>query len=55
MIVPVPNLKPIQTPPVQTGFKNCTELKKVYPNGVSSNHPAYLPKFDRDKDGWGCE
>ncbi len=40
---------------VQTGFKNCTELRKVYPDGVSSSHPAYLPKFDRDKDGWACE
>jgi len=39
----------------QTGFKNCTELRKVYPAGVSSSHPAYLPKFDRDKDNWGCE
>lgn len=45
----------VKTPAVQTGFKNCTELRKVYPNGVSSSHPAYLSKFDRDKDGWGCE
>lgn len=45
----------VKTPTVQTGFKNCTELRKVYPNGVSSSHPAYLSKFDRDKDGWGCE
>ncbi|KQL33344.1 MBL fold metallo-hydrolase [Psychrobacillus sp. FJAT-21963] len=52
VVIPAP--KPTPTP-VQTGFKNCTELKKVYPNGVSSDHPAYLPKFDRDKDGWGCE
>lgn len=55
VIEPVPKPKPVPTTPVQTGFKNCTELKKVYPNGVSSDHPAYLPKFDRDKDGWGCE
>ncbi|WP_342559813.1 excalibur calcium-binding domain-containing protein [Psychrobacillus sp. FSL W7-1457] len=41
--------------PVKTGFKNCTELKKVYPNGVSSDHPVYLQKFDRDKEGWGCD
>lgn len=39
----------------QTNFKNCTELRKVYPSGVSSSHPAYQSKMDRDKDGWACE
>lgn len=36
-------------------FKNCTELRKVYPDGVSKDHPAYQSKIDRDKDGWACE
>lgn len=36
-------------------FQNCTELRKKYPNGVGSDHPAYQPKMDRDKDGWACE
>lgn len=36
-------------------YKNCTELRKVYPEGVSSDHPAYEGKHDRDKDGWACE
>lgn len=36
-------------------YKNCTELRKVYPNGVPSTHPAYLPKLDRDKDNFACE
>lgn len=36
-------------------FKNCTELRKVYPNGVPKGHPAYQSKMDRDKDGWACE
>lgn len=36
-------------------FKNCTEMRKVYPKGVSSDHPAYEPKHDRDKDNWACE
>lgn len=36
-------------------FKNCTELRKKYPNGVSSDHPAYASKHDRDKDNWACE
>lgn len=36
-------------------FKNCTEMRKVHPNGVPKGHPAYEPKHDRDKDGWACE
>lgn len=36
-------------------YKNCTELRKDYPNGVGSDHPAYHSKHDRDKDGWACE
>ncbi|TCJ03336.1 thermonuclease family protein [Cytobacillus praedii] len=36
-------------------YKNCTELRKVYPNGVAADHPAYESKHDRDKDNWACE
>jgi endonuclease YncB( thermonuclease family)/NADH:ubiquinone oxidoreductase subunit 6 (subunit J) len=36
-------------------FQNCTELKKVYPDGVASDHAAYQSKMDRDKDNWACE
>lgn len=36
-------------------YKNCTELRKVYPNGVPSDHPAYESRHDRDKDNWACE
>ena len=36
-------------------FQNCTELRKVHPNGVPSTHPAYEPKHDRDKDNFACE
>lgn len=36
-------------------FANCTELRKVYPNGVPSTHPAYQSKMDRDKDDFACE
>ncbi|MGN7403236.1 excalibur calcium-binding domain-containing protein [Cytobacillus praedii] len=42
-------------PNAPTSFKNCTELRKYYPNGVASDHPAYAPKHDRDNDGWACE
>ncbi|MGD6844088.1 thermonuclease family protein [Bacillus infantis] len=28
-------------PNEQESFKNCTELRKVHPNGVPSTHPAY--------------
>lgn len=36
-------------------FQNCTELRKVYPNGVPSTHPAYQAKLDRDHDNTACE
>ncbi|MFZ7943697.1 thermonuclease family protein [Neobacillus sp. 19] len=36
-------------------FKNCTEMRKVYPDGVPSTHPAYESRHDRDKDNWACE
>lgn len=36
-------------------FKNCTELRKVYPNGVPKGHKAYSEKMDRDKDNFACE
>ncbi|MEK4403412.1 MBL fold metallo-hydrolase [Sporosarcina sp. FSL K6-6792] len=47
--------KPKPAPSTRTNFKNCTDLKTVYPDGVSQNHPAYQSKMDRDKDGWACE
>lgn len=36
-------------------FKNCTELRKQYPNGVKKGHPAYAERLDRNLDGWACE
>ncbi|MEK4629053.1 MAG: stalk domain-containing protein [Solibacillus sp.] len=42
-------------PGAATVFKNCTEMRKVYPNGVQKSHPAYESKHDRDNDGWACE
>ena len=46
-------------PPASNGgnefFANCTELRKKYPNGVPSSHPAYQAKMDRDKDNYACE
>lgn len=42
-----------------TRFRNCAELRRVYPNGVSrSGNPriyAANSRLDRDKDGWACE
>ncbi|WP_077308203.1 thermonuclease family protein [Terribacillus halophilus] len=38
-----------------TDFANCTALRETYPAGVPSTHPAYQPKFDRDKDNYACE
>ena len=50
-----PAAKPAAPAKQTSGFKNCTELKKVYPNGVMIGHPAYESKHDRDKDGHACE
>ncbi len=36
-------------------FNNCTDLRKVYPDGVPSTHPAYQKKMDRDGDDYACE
>lgn len=36
-------------------FKNCTELRKKYPNGVKKGHPAYTERMDGNKDGHACE
>jgi micrococcal nuclease len=55
---PKPAPKPVTKPapaPKQETFKNCTELRKKYPNGVKKGHPAYASKHDRDKDGYACE
>lgn len=40
---------------ITSNYKNCTELRRDYPNGVDSSHSAYRSKFDRDKDGFACE
>ncbi|WP_431189527.1 thermonuclease family protein [Aciduricibacillus chroicocephali] len=51
--------KSTQEPVLKTGsaevFKNCTELRKKYSDGVPEGHPAYQSKMDRDKDGYACE
>lgn len=36
-------------------FKNCDQLREVFPEGVASDHPAYKKTMDRDKDNWACE
>ena len=47
--------KPTPTPPPAKKYKNCTELRKDYPNGVPASHPSYEKRHDRDNDGWACE
>lgn len=41
--------------PQQTYFRNCDELKKVYPAGVPAGHPAYQRRLDRNHNGFACE
>ncbi|WP_050180486.1 thermonuclease family protein [Domibacillus robiginosus] len=52
---PKPAPKPAPAPAKKEIFKNCTEMRKKYPDGVRKGHPAYDAKHDRDKDGWACE
>ncbi|WP_018392440.1 thermonuclease family protein [Bacillus sp. 37MA] len=49
---PAPDPEPVAQ---YESYQNCTELRKVYPAGVASDHPAYESKHDRDKDNWACE
>ena len=50
-----PNSGSYVIPGAPTTFANCTAMRKYYPSGVKSSHPAYASKHDRDKDGWACE
>ena len=55
--VPPPTATPRPRPtaiPRRT-YRNCTELRRDYPNGVQRGHPAYQSRMDRDNDGWACE
>ncbi|MFD4707448.1 excalibur calcium-binding domain-containing protein [Gottfriedia sp. NPDC058432] len=36
-------------------FKNCTDLRKIYPNGVPKGNKAYQAQLDRDHDNYACE
>ncbi|WP_237605971.1 thermonuclease family protein [Salinicoccus sp. ID82-1] len=36
-------------------FANCTELRRVYPDGVHAGHAAYQSRMDGNKDGHACE
>lgn len=42
-------------PGAPTTFKNCDAMRKYYPAGVQSTHPAYSKNQDRDNDKWACE
>lgn len=52
---PASNENSADTSDENYNFQNCTELNEVFPDGVASDHPAYQPKMDRDKDDWACE
>lgn len=47
---PTPSSKPSQLK-----FKNCSELRKVYPRGIPFDHPSYEKHLDRDNDNFACE
>ena len=71
IIQPQPPVTPPQPPVIQpqpervdntpipcSRFKNCTELKRVHPDGVNTARLSCAKdrnKLDRDNDGWACE
>ncbi|HDC5594908.1 excalibur calcium-binding domain-containing protein [Staphylococcus aureus] len=50
-----PKTSPSTETNTQQSFANCKQLRQVYPNGVTADHPAYRPHLDRDKDKRACE
>ncbi|PLR92006.1 thermonuclease family protein [Bacillus sp. T33-2] len=52
---PAPSAPAASSGSSQEFYQNCTELRKVYPDGVPADHPAYASKHDRDKDNFACE
>ncbi len=42
-------------PGCEQPYRNCTALRRDHPRGVASDHCAYRPSMDRDRDGWACE
>lgn len=52
---PLPSIDLDDAESTRTYFRNCVEMRKVYPNGVKKGHPAYRIARDRNRDGWACE
>lgn len=46
---PVKTTKPVPKL-TRTNYKNCIELRTVFPAEVAKGHTAYQLKMDRDKD-----
>lgn len=54
---PTPPPAPAETPkPVDpVNYKNCTDVWNSIGKPITPGDPGFLPKFDRDGDGVGCE
>ena len=52
---PPPAARPAPTRTACGPYRNCTALRRDYPNGVRRGHCAYQRRMDRDNDGWACE
>ena len=52
---PVPAAQPPAASSGQSCPRNCTEAHNMGMSNMGSDHACYQPKFDRDRDGIGCE
>jgi len=52
---PAPAAQPPAASSGQSCPSNCTEAHNMGMSNMGSDHACYQPKFDRDRDGIGCE
>lgn len=52
---PAEPVAPQEEAPAQKPYENCEAVWNDLHGPISSNHPRYQPKLDRDGDGTGCE
>ncbi len=52
---PPPTSVPAPAAPTQSCPNNCTQAKAMGMANMTPSHPCWQSKFDRDKDGIGCE
>ncbi|WP_307081141.1 GmrSD restriction endonuclease domain-containing protein [Arthrobacter agilis] len=60
-VVPEPAAPPVVAPapaapaPAAPYYANCDAVRAAGAAPIAAGSPGFQPKFDRDKDGWGCD